>query len=211
MASRVDSAAPPGVRQFPDSLSVLNNNNSNTISSLIKTRRRRDPRNFLAKLRRALPRRCRTLPGVAPGESGASAPENNSAFRPQSNLISDASLDLPSSLIIRQDSFPRRKQKQELLIFVLNIQSVRAHKTELEFHLFQLQPHLVLLQETWLVASVEHIAIKGYNVVSRRDRSEDANRGGILTLARSDFNQIAHIANSKTDERSWHYLNLEPP
>ena len=93
---------------------------------------------------------------------------------------------------------------------MLNIQSVRAHKTELEFHFFQLQPHLVLLQETWLDASVEHIAIKGYNVVSRRDRSEDANRGGILTLARSDFNQIAHIANSETDERSWHYLNLEP-
>ena len=203
MASRVDSAAPPGVRQFPASLSVMNNNNnSNSISSLIKTRRRRGPRSFLAELRRALPRRCRTLPGVAPGEPGASAPENNSAFRPQSNLISDASLDLPSSLIIRQDSFPRRKQKQELLIFVLNIKSVRAHKTELEFHLFELQPHLVLLQETWLDASVEHIAIKGYNVVSRRDRSEDANRGGILTLARLDFNQIVHIANLKTDERS---------
>ena len=206
MATRIDSAAPSGVRQLPASLSIVDNDVN--ISNL--RRRRRGPRSFRAKLRRALPRRCRALPGAAPGESGASAPEINSALSPQSNLISDASFDLPSSHIIRHDSFPRRRQRQEILIFVLNIQSLRSRVAELEFPLSQLQPHLVLLQETWLDASVEQIAITGYYVVSRRDRSTDSNRGGILTLARADFNHIAQIANSKTEERSWHYLNLEP-
>jgi len=68
----------------------------------------------------------------------------------------------------------------------------------------------VLLQETWLDASTEEIRTEIYKVVSRRDRSTDTNRGGVLTLARSDFNHLVHICNSDKDERSWHYLNIEP-
>ena len=60
---------------------------------------------------------------------------------------------------------------------------VRENLTELELHLASLQPHLVLLQGTWLDASVESVSLVGYMVVSRRDRSADANRGGVLTLA----------------------------
>jgi hypothetical protein len=71
------------------------------------------------------------------------------------------------------------------------------------------KPHIVLLQETWLDASTESVTIANYIVVSRRDRSERANRGGVLTLARSDFNRLAHIENSTLEERSWHYLHMD--
>ena len=92
----------------------------------------------------------------------------------------------------------------------MNIRSLRAHKAELESHLENLSPHLVLLQETWLDKSHEEIKLSNYVQVSRRDRSDVENRGGIVTYRRSDFNRIAHISDSKTEERSWHFLNLEP-
>ena len=95
-------------------------------------------------------------------------------------------------------------------LLVFNKDGVRANLTELEFHLASLQPHIVLLQETWLDASVESVSLVGYMVVSRRDRSAGTNRGGVLTLARHDFNRLVHIENSGYDERSWHYLHIEP-
>ena len=65
-----------------------------------------------------------------------------------------------------------------------------------------------MLQETWLDASVEHVNIPGYKIISRRDRHENENRGGILTLAREDFNGLSHISNCSEEERSWHFMNL---
>ncbi len=59
-------------------------------------------------------------------------------------------------------------------------------------------------------ASVESPSISNYIVISRRDRSDTPNRGGVLMLARQDFNKLAHIENSPSDERSWHYLILDP-
>ena len=32
----------------------------------------------------------------------------------------------------------------------------------------------------------------------------------MLTLARSDFNRLVHIENSKVEERSWHFLHMDP-
>ena len=48
----------------------------------------------------------------------------------------------------------------------------------------------------------------GYTECSRRDRHAGSNRGGILTLVRDDFNGLVHIANSKDEERSWHFLKI---
>jgi len=75
---------------------------------------------------------------------------------------------------------------------------------QLELH----APHVVCLQETWLDASTKEISIPGYEVVSRRDRHAGANRGGILTLRRSDFNGLVHVANTEGEERSWHFLKV---
>ena len=172
-----------------------------------KRTRRRGPRSSLANLRRALPKRCRALPGVASGESEALTPVVTSIFQPQlnSSINSGPSPNLNSNAIFKKGS----ATKKEISIFVLNIQCLQAHLVELEYHLDMHKPHIVLLQETWLDASTESVTIANYNVVSRRDRSERANRGGVLTLARSDFNRLAHIENSTLEERSWHYLHMD--
>ena len=68
---------------------------------------------------------------------------------------------------------------------------------------------IVLLQETWLDASTEELAILGYVTVSRKDRSPTPNRGGILILAREDFQNLVHVSDSVVDERSWHFLSLD--
>ena len=83
------------------------------------------------------------------------------------------------------------------------------HLSEL-IHVLQIhQPHIVFLQETWLDASVENIRIDGYNIVSRRDRKATANRGGLLTLQRQDFNCLVHIKNCEMEERSLHFLRVD--
>ena len=53
-----------------------------------------------------------------------------------------------------------------------------------------------------------HINIPNYKKVSRRDRKDTQNRGGILTFQRQDFNGLVHIKNCDDEERSWHFLNL---
>lgn len=83
------------------------------------------------------------------------------------------------------------------------------HLVELEYHLDMHRPHIVLLQETWLDASTESVTITNYIVVSRRDRSDKASRGRVLTLARSDFNRLIHTENSILEERSWHFLHMD--
>ena len=80
--------------------------------------------------------------------------------------------------------------KKDITIFVANVQGLmvfnkeglRAHLTELEFHLLQLRPHIVFLQETWLDASVESVTIVNYRIVSRKDRKDTTNRGGHIIL-----------------------------
>jgi len=94
-------------------------------------------------------------------------------------------------------------------VYSVNIQSLKAHLAELIFQLEQYKPHIVLLQETWLDSSTEEVQIPGYGLVSRRDRSPSANRGGIATYQREDFGALVHVCNSEVDERSWHFLQLE--
>ena len=50
-------------------------------------------------------------------------------------------------------------------------------------------------------ASTESISVSNYNVISRRDRSLNENRGGVLTLSRNDFNKFVHIEASMEEER----------
>ena len=144
---------------------------------------------------------------MASGESATStsvAPSSNSQH--VSEINSDCSPDENPNATFKR----RSVQKKDIAILVVNIQGllvfnkdgVRANLTELEFHLASLQTHIVLLQETWLDASVESVSFVGYMVVSRRDRSAGTNRGGVLTLARHDFNRLVHIENSAYDERS---------
>ena len=94
-------------------------------------------------------------------------------------------------------------------MYLVNIQCLLARIDELAAQLELHQPHVVCLQETWLDASTKDVTIPGYEVISRRDRHDGENRGGIMTLKRSDFNGLVHIENAKSgEERSWHFLKV---
>jgi hypothetical protein len=102
----------------------------------------------------------------------------------------------------------RNTCREGILVYSVNIRCMLSNLQLLLNQLEQHRPHIVLIQETWLDKSVEKIAVVGYTEVSRRDRKETANRGGIVTLQRSDFNGLVHIKNCDEEERSWHFLKV---
>ena len=99
-------------------------------------------------------------------------------------------------------------KKEEILIMMVNIQSLRGHQAELQFHLAARRPQIAFLQETWLDESTEEVKIANYKTLARRDRSKEPNRGGVLTLVRDDFNSLVYVSTSETEERIWHFLNV---
>ena len=98
--------------------------------------------------------------------------------------------------------------RPNIRVLAVNIQCLFAHLAELALVLEVHKPHVALIQETWLDSSSEQVTVGGYVQVSRRDRNTKANRGGILTLQRQDFNGLVHIADSPDEERSWHFLRI---
>ena len=78
-------------------------------------------------------------------------------------------------------------------MYTVNIQCLLAHVAELEYQLEVHRPHVVLIQETWLCKEEKEVQISGYEVISRKDRKDIENRGGILVLQREDFNGLIHI------------------
>ena len=143
-------------------------------------RRRRSPRSQLALLRRSFHKLSGAPSGVASGESEAPTPVDNISSMPQ-----------------------------QLHILSINIRCLIHNLAKLSHHLQSLQPHIVLLQETWLDKSIEDVHIINYQCISRRDRSQSANRGGIAAYARNDIKNVVLIEKSITAERCWHMLHLE--
>jgi len=70
-------------------------------------------------------------------------------------------------------------------------------------------PHVLFIQETWLNKSIEMIKITNYVLLSRRDRSDEDNRGGIIAYVRSDVHNVVHLFNSSEAERSWHLIHTD--
>ena len=144
-----------------------------------------------------MPKKHRTLPGISLGESRDSISDNSS------NLPCD------NSKCTLENSDMNSCQKG-ILVYSVNIRCIKCYKNfevlklQLEIH----RPHIELIQETWLDATTENIEVPDYDVVSRRDRKPTANRGGILTLQRKDFNGLVHIKNCDDEERSWHFLTM---
>ena len=170
-----------------------------------KRLRRRGPRSQTAILRRSLPKdkRCRALPGISPGEAGDLMPVNNICNQShQGNSVNN------DTHILHESAASANHSLHGVSVYLVNIRSVIAHLTELCFHLETHRPHVVCIQETWLDQTVKNITVPGYEIVSRRDRKDTANRGGVLTLRREDYNGLVHISNSSSEERSWHFLKL---
>ena len=71
-------------------------------------------------------------------------------------------------------------------------------------------PSFVGLTEIWLTDVVGSFSLPGYTLVSRRDRNDGRQRGGIILFARdSVVAQIVHIEDSIEYERSWHILHTD--
>ena len=86
-----ERAAPLRARQSPASSNLIVDT---VVYTDLRRIRRRGPRSRLALLRRALPKRCRALPGMASGESWATVPDNSSQFpQPNSNINSQTSFE----------------------------------------------------------------------------------------------------------------------
>ena len=98
---------------------------------------------------------------------------------------------------------------QSIRIYSINIRCLLANINEVIHHVQVNKPHLILIQESWLNASIEQVHIPDYIIISRRDRKESDNRGGIIVFAQANLRNVVHISNSNDAERSWHYLHSD--
>ena len=156
-----------------------------------KRLRRRGPRSKLAVLRRSVPKRCRTLPDMSPGESGDVISEF--VFEDQSHA--DCNKDNRNQRL-QVNSRPKPKSSSKISILTVNIRCLLKNLDQLIVQLELYLPHILLIQETWLSASTEFVDIPGYVLVSRRDRKSETGRGGgIATYQRHDFNGLVQITN----------------
>ena len=155
-----ERAAPLRARQSPASSNLI-------VDTLVYTDlrriRRRGPRSRLALLRRALPKRCRALPGMTSGESGVAMPPNSPQF-PQPNSSINSQPFLEPNVFLSAITKRIQTTKAEVTILMINIRCLHANLLELEFHLQTMRPHIVFLQETWLDASTEAVSVCGYTI-----------------------------------------------
>ena len=74
------------------------------------------------------------------------------------------------------------------------------------------KPTFALLNETKLdkTTTDEELALTGYQLLSRRDRRDGRQGGGVACFVRQDAVASAVLLkHSETDERSWHLVNTE--
>ena len=134
---------------------------------------------------------------MSPGKSGDPISDIHIL---QESPVHEPNIENSSCMINRR----ARRHRVGIEIMTVNIQCLLAarHFAELCHQVELHRPHVVLIQETWLDQSTEMVSIPGYREVSRRDRSAGANRGGILTIQREDFNGLVKICDSEEEERS---------
>ena len=94
-----------------------------------------------------------------------------------------------------------------------NVRNIR--KKENYAHLYmQLEresPDLVVLNETWLTAATEEVAIPGYRSTARRDRSLGAKTkgGGVDVYCKKNIHHMVLLHESKVAERTWSVLHSD--
>ena len=104
-----------------------------------RRRRRRGPRSSFALLRRSPDFRSGAPAGAAIGQSMTHAPISSQI------------------------------NSQPFTIYSINIRCLLKHLSELCDYVNIFAPHIVLVQESWLNASIENVNIPNYQVLSRKD------------------------------------------
>lgn len=128
-------------------------------------------------------------------------PRSSSAFlKRMKNLRGD---DPPSDMVSGESDTPISEDNidtQPFCFYNINIKCLLSHLGEIQHHLDVYNPHVVFFQETWLNISIEEVPIPGYRCLSRKDRSETENRGGIIAFVRNDVRNVVHLFNSDDAE-----------
>jgi hypothetical protein len=87
----------------------------------------------------------------------------------------------------------------QIQILSVNARSLLRNGAEMQVQLDILQPHLFLVQESWLDPTLEDYIFTNYVLVARTDRAvnNDRRRGeGVASFRRSDLNSITLIFES---------------
>ena len=86
----------------------------------------------------------------------------------------------------------------DFTLLSLNIQGYAVHHADLVVHLKLIGlPSFVGFTETWLTDMGGCIPLPGYTLISRRNRSDGRQGGGIVIFARDSVaSQVVHIADS---------------
>ena len=92
-------------------------------------------------------------------------------------------------------------------VLCTNTQSLKAHSGELHARARLINATIIAVSESWMDQSVAYIPIPGYEVISRRDRSTNPNRGGIIVYALLTFNCVVLLEHSPVIECSWHIIH----
>ena len=97
------------------------------------------------------------------------------------------------------------------ILLRMNIYGYMKNNAEFAAHLKLIgMPSFVGITETWLTNKVGIISIPGYTLVSRKDRSDGRQGGGIVFFARDSVaSQVVHVGDSVEHERSWHILHTD--
>ena len=98
---------------------------------------------------------------------------------------------------------------QPLRILSINIRCLLSKLTELVYICNLFDVDIVLVQETWLDASVEKVILPGYILLSRLDRSENENRGGVCAFCRDSIKNVVLWKTSPSAERVWHIAHRD--
>ena len=99
-------------------------------------------------------------------------------------------------------------------VFHLNPQGIETEAKRAQFDALVQhiqQPAILGVTETWLSRKTSSLTFTGYTRVSRLDRRVGRpDRGGIALFAKDNFAEnIVHIGDSPTDERSWHIIHCD--
>ena len=103
----------------------------------------------------------------------------------------------------RVETSPIELKMQPLNILSVNIRSLMGKLDELCASVTALGVNLILVQESWLDASIVNPVLPNFIVLCRRDRSERANRGGVIVYISSELNNVVAYKESEHAERLW--------
>lgn len=102
-----------------------------------------------------------------------------------------------------------RVQGGSVRILNVNARSFNAHSGEIETLARAHDIHIVCIQQSWLDMSHPNPIWLSFQIASRRDRLDEPNRGGLLTLVRTDVKNFAQIDSSPAHERNLHVLHTD--